>query len=145
MRVKPDAWWTGLVILACTLIGADLLFQPTRFSRTPAYGNLIQVFSAPTWGVLYLAVAAGFVSWMVRRKPGWWGAAVHTAAVMLIGGWLFAFIVRWRSDDSTTAVNVVSWSIYLLMTIRSSIENDGTAPRPPTATAHGDDAADPPR
>lgn len=121
-RARPWTRRISYATLAYTLIGVGLLAQPDRFSRTPAYGNLIRVFPATTWGMLYLVAAAGLGLWMWGRLPAWWGIAVHTAAIMLVGGWLLAFIVRWVTDDSTTIVNVASWSTFLLLTLRSSMD-----------------------
>jgi small-conductance mechanosensitive channel len=120
--VKPWTRRISYATFAYVLIGAGLLIQPNRFSRTPAYGNLIRVFPAQTWGVIYLVIAAGLALWVLGRVPAWWGIAIHTVAITLVSGWLLAFVVRWITDDSTTIVNVASWSIFLLLTIRSSID-----------------------
>lgn len=118
IRVMP--WTTRLAFLAFTLIGGGLLLQPDRFQRTPSYGNLIRLFPASTWGLVYLVVAASLFSWGWRRTPQWWGVAVHTLAIMLTSGWLFAFVYRWWTDDGTTVVNVVSWTVYLILLIESA-------------------------
>lgn len=117
-------WTTRLAILAFTLIGGGLLFQPDRFQRTPSYGNLLRIFPAVTWGAMYLVVAALLVSWTVRRAPQWWGVVVHTVAVMLVIAWLFAFVVRYFTDNATTIVNVASWTVFLALLIESALDID---------------------
>ncbi len=120
-------WTTRLAVLAFALIGGGLLLQPARFERTPAYGNLIRIAHAQTWGVTYLAVAALLVSWGIQRAPRWWGIFVHTIAAMLTVGWLAAFVYRYFTDKSTTVVNVVSWTVYLILVVESlfAIDDDG--------------------
>lgn len=121
MRRRLAGRPTGIVILAYTLIGLGLVLQPDRFSRTPAYGNLIHVFTAVTWGALYLAVAAGLALWLAGVTPIWFGTSAHTIAVMLVGGWLAAFVVRYATDSATTIVNVASWTVFLILTVQSSV------------------------
>jgi ABC-type proline/glycine betaine transport system permease subunit len=114
-------WPTRLAVIPLVMIGIGLCFQPLRFQRTPSYANLLNIAPAQAWGALYLIVAVLLVSWMVRRAPQWWGIAVHTIAVMLTAGWLGAFIVRWLTDDATTIVNVASWTVFLSLVIKSSL------------------------
>lgn len=122
-------WTTRLAVLAFTLIGGGLLLQPSRFERTPSYGNLIRIFHAQVWGIVYLVVAVLLLSWGIRRAPQWWGVAVHTLALMLTVGWLAAFVVRYFTDNSTTIVNVVSWTVFFMLIVESAlaIEEDGRA------------------
>ncbi len=110
-----------IVVLAFTLNGLDMILQPKRFSRTPAYGDLVRIFHAPVWGVVYLIVAAALASWSFRPTPAWWGVAVHTLAVALTLGWLGAFCVRWSTDDSTTMVNVSSWLMFSILLVKSAL------------------------
>lgn len=121
-------WTTRLAFLAFTLIGGGLLFQPDRFQRTPSYGNLIRLFPATTWGIAYLIVAVLLLSWGLRRTPQWWGVAVHTLAIMLTVGWLAAFVVRWLTDAATTIVNVVSWTVLLILLVESALDIYGETP-----------------
>lgn len=123
-------WTTRLAVLAFTLIGGGLLLQPSRFERTPSYGNLIRIAHAQTWGIIYLVCAVLLLSWGIRRTPQWWGVVVHTIAAMLAVGWLAAFVYRYFTDDSTTIVNVVSWTVYLILIVESAfaIEDDSRQP-----------------
>jgi hypothetical protein len=114
-------WTTRLAVAPLILIGLGLVFQPQRFHRTPSYANLLHIAPAPTWGALYLFVAALLITWTIRQAPHWWGIAVHTVAVMLTAGWLGAFVVRWLTDGATTIVNVASWAVFLALVIKSAV------------------------
>jgi hypothetical protein len=125
-----------VVALALTAIGLGLLFQTSRFDNTPSYGNLLDLAPSSVWGVLHVVSAAlmfGSIRWPRMR-----GLAVtaHTFGIALVGSWLLAFMVRYLTDTGTTVVNVVSWSVYLFLIVRSLIELDQwTEPRPPANVA----------
>lgn len=121
-KITTMLWTTRLAVLAFTFIGGGLLFQSDRFQRTPSYGNLIRIAPAWSWGIAYLAAAALLVSWGLFRLPQWWGVVVHTLAIMLTFGWLAAFVVRYFTDSSTTIVNVVSWTVFLILLIESAFD-----------------------
>jgi hypothetical protein len=113
----PVVTWTFAI--AYVAIGAGLLFQPSRFSNTPSYANLLIFTSAGIWGCAYLAVAALMIGWRVAVRFRWLGVLAHVTAIALTSWWLVAFIVRYLTDNGTTVVNVVSWSVFLSLVIRS--------------------------
>lgn len=119
-RIARMSWTTRLAVLVCLMVGGGLVFQPDRFRRTPSYGNLLRLFPATTWGIAYLLVAVLLAMWGMLRAPPWCGVVVHTVAIMLIGGWLAAFVVRYFTDNATTIVNVASWTVFLILLIESA-------------------------
>ena len=123
-------WWGALtwskrvVTLAFLGVAAGLLLQPDRFARTPAYHNLLTLCSAQTWGALYLGCGLMlFGASMIRGRTRMTAQIMaHTLATMLAGWWLLAFVIRFATDDSTTVVNVVSWSVYVILLLHSGAE-----------------------
>jgi hypothetical protein len=118
-----DELWSARIIMAAYLaIGLGLLVQPSRFTRTPSYANLLILAGAPTWGILYLLSALSLALWLGLQptqpyEPNQprWGIAAHMIPIALTAGWLIAFVVRYLSDTATTIVNVVSWSVFLAL------------------------------
>jgi hypothetical protein len=100
--------------------GLALVFQASRWARTPAYGNLLNILLAPTWGYVYLAVAALMVLAMVFWTYGQLSVAAHTAAFALLLVWEAAFFIRYRTDSATTVANVLSWLAYLYILLLSA-------------------------
>lgn len=127
---KRDVTWgiytpviTHTVVVAYVAIGVGLTLQPSRFSRTPSYANLLLFAPAEVWGCAYLGVAALLLAWRFTHATipsRWLGVGAHTLAVILTLWWLAAFIIRYWTDDATTIVNVVSWSVFLSLVLRST-------------------------
>lgn len=118
-HIEPGVWPGVVIAIAYLALGFDMLLQPDRFSSTPAYGTLTQVLDIRIWGACYLIAAvllAGFVSLVTNRQYGVLAHAVSGAVTLV---WWFAFVIRWLSDPHTTAVNVVSWGVFLVVIIRS--------------------------
>lgn len=114
----------GVVVLVLSVFGSALLLQPDRWARTPSYGLLLNLADQQWWAFGYLSVAAlmaGYIVWPMCRKLA---VIAHTAAVALLLFWLAAFVVRWITDDATTIVNVVSWSTFLYLAVRSALMID---------------------
>lgn len=103
-------------------LATELLLQPVRWHRTPAYGNLLHIANTYVWGSAYLT--AGLLVllavFIIRRSVAL-SIAAHTIAIALFVTWEVAFIIRWATDPSTTAVNVISWAVFVFLTIRSAI------------------------
>lgn len=114
----PVISWT--VIAAFMALGIGMTLQPDRFARTPSYANLLSFAPAQVWGCAHLLVAALLLAWRMSTHTRWIGVIAHTAGIMLTLWWLGAFVIRWLTDDATTIVNVVSWSILLSLLIRST-------------------------
>lgn len=125
MTINIPAAWRETIAVTRTLIavyiaiGVGLTLQPYRFSNTPSYHNLLVFAPSEVWGVMYLLVAALLVAWRLVQ-PQWLGVVAHTAAVILTSWWLIAFVIRYATDDGTTIVNVVSWSVFLSLIARSA-------------------------
>lgn len=124
-----------IVVMTCAYlaIGVTLIVQPYRYDNTPSYAVLLQIADQGAWGTAYLVIAAGIGASAVstgRRYSRWLAVTSHTAAIALTGAWLAAFVVRWLTDDGTTIVNIVSWSVYLALLIRSALQLDDLHPEP---------------
>jgi hypothetical protein len=118
-HIEPGVWPGVVIAIAYLGLGLDMLLQPDRFSKTPAYGTLTAVLDIRIWGACYLAAAvllAIFASLVTNRQ---YGVLAHIASGTITLVWLLVFIIRWKSDPNTTAVNVVSWSVFLTIIIRS--------------------------
>lgn len=105
------------VMAGYLLIGLALILQRDRFANTPAYANLITILTAPTWGCIYTFAALLMGVSIVLPKVRLLAIVAVTFAMALTVAWLFAFIVRYLTDDGTTVVNVVSWSVFLTILI----------------------------
>jgi len=97
-----------------------LLVQQNRWYSTPAYGNLLIIFSAQTWGIIYLAAAVGMLLSALLRTQRAISLIAHTYAFMLLVSWEAAFIVRYLTDPKTTIANVVAWAAYVALVLRSA-------------------------
>jgi hypothetical protein len=132
-HIEPGVWPGVVIAVAFLGLGLDMLLEPERFSSTPSYGTLIRVLDIRIWGVCYLTSAvllSGYVSLITNRQ---YGVIAHTVSGTIALVWLLAFIIRWRSDPNTTAVNVVSWSVFLIVIIRSlTLIPMAIETRPPT-------------
>jgi hypothetical protein len=115
------AVWPGILIcLAYTFYGLDMLLQPTRFSATPSYGTLTQILDIRIWGGMYLAVAVLFALYAALVISRGLAIIVHMVGIIITLSWEMAFVIRWLTDPSTTAVNPVSWGVLLLLIGRSA-------------------------
>jgi hypothetical protein len=105
-------------------IGITLIFQPGRYSNTPAYGDLLEVLNPTAWGALYLAGAIfTALAFLLYRRRVLVTIAMFAGGVDALGWWL-AFIERYATDSGTTIVNVVSWSTDLYLIIRCIVTLD---------------------
>jgi hypothetical protein len=120
---EPRAHMT-LMAIAFIALGVTLWVQPGRYANTPAYANLIAILPQHAWSAIYLGAAALKVLSIVRYSPRVLLVVTHTVAIILISAWLLAFVVRYLTDDGTTIVNVVSWSTFLYLAVRSALMMD---------------------
>lgn len=118
MRLHLPLSTTGLVVL-CTGFGLGLAAQPTRWSATPAYGNLLLLASPGVWALCYLAVALALTLGLAFPIARPISVAAHALAFMLFIGWWTAFLVRWITDNHTTIVNVMSWATFVCLVVYS--------------------------
>lgn len=107
-----------VLTVAFTAFGITLIAQPHRWDNTPAYANLLDIFGQQVWGTIYLVVA-GLMVLAALARLRWMLILAHMVAIALVVAWLSAFVIRYLSDSGTTIVNVVSWSTYLYLLIRS--------------------------
>lgn len=98
-----------------------LLVQSDRWAATPAYGNLLIIFPAHVWGLIYLILGVLLIASLINPRLKWLGMVAHTLALVLLVVWEAAFIVRWLTDHKTTDANVGAWAFYLAVTFRSAI------------------------
>lgn len=108
-----------IIIGAYTLLGLDILLAPDRWSNTPSYGVLLTILSQNAWGAVLLSVATLLfaATWLVNNRP--LRLIAHFIAVVFTTGWLIAFIARRITDDGTTAMNPVTWSVLLAIIVYS--------------------------
>src|ERR1700733_1413570 len=99
--------WSGKLTLAVmsvayAIFGLSLIFQSYRWETTPAYHVLLQIFTAPVWGWLFLVsgAAMGMSAWQFRRR--WPPIAALTFTFALTTGWMLAFIARYLTSPNTT-------------------------------------------
>lgn len=114
----------ALMMAAFTAIGLALVVQPSRFANTPSYANLLAVLPAQAWGGLYLGAAALKLASILNYRLRTLVVVTHTVGISLVLAWLGAFIVRFVTDDGTTIVNPVSWSVFLYLVVRSALMLD---------------------
>lgn len=106
------------------VLGLALWFQPERFANTPSYANLLVILPQHVWSVIYLTASALKILSIWRYSIRALVIGTHTIAVMLVSAWLAAFVVRYLTDDGTTIVNVLSWSVFLYLVVRSALMVD---------------------
>jgi hypothetical protein len=109
----------GLVVIFLGF-GLGLLLQPLRWSATPAYGNLLLVLSATSWGFCYLFFGVALCATVFIHAQRWFYIGVHALAFMLLASWEAAFVVRCLTDPKTTIANVIAWGTYMALVARSA-------------------------
>lgn len=114
---------THMLFMACSFLafGITLWFQPGRYFNTPSYANLLQVASTSAWGSMYLFCAVLLLIVTFRRRVKVISIIAHGISLALMLWWLVAFIIRYATDDGTTIVNVISWSTYTYLLVRSAL------------------------
>jgi hypothetical protein len=114
---------THMFFMACSFLafGFTLWLQPERYYNTPSYANLLQVASPTAWGSMYLFCAVLLFIVTFRRKVKVISIIAHGISLALMLWWLVAFIIRYATDDGTTIVNVISWSTYTYLLVRSAL------------------------
>jgi len=144
-KTGPWAWPAQVIAAAYLVIGAALLLQGDRFEATPAYANLIDIADQKVWGALYILCAVLLAVYVLAVSSRWYGILAHTVTIIITASWLLAFIIRWWTDAGTTAVNIVSWAVFLTLAIRSgtlideSLSARGTTTIEATLTIDHDD------
>lgn len=118
-RLKAPAQ-TWLVTAVLFVYGLGLIIQSPRWHATPAYGILLRIFSADAWGIVHLAAAALMIVGILT-PPRWPSIVAHTATIVLLGIWDFAFFVRWATDGATTSVNPTNWTAVLILACWSAL------------------------
>lgn len=120
----------AFMMLVFAAIGITLWLQPGRYANTPSYANLLSIMPAGTWGAIYIGAAALKLASILRYSVRALVIITHTVSIALLAVWLFAFAVRYVTDDGTTIVNVTSWAAYLYLTVRSAFMTDDDLRRP---------------
>ena len=119
----PDASWNSLAIaILYGIFGWSMLFQSTRWTLTPAYGNLFHVLPEMVWGLIYVATSALlFAGGFLLHHFGRRGVIVVAlaVAVVLTSAWLAAFLVRWLTSPATTPETWGSFAIFLVVLLRA--------------------------
>lgn len=118
--MRPASVTLGLSAIIL-IFALGLIFQPARWSATPAYGNLLLVLSAPVWGLLYLIVSTALLCAAIFPRVRFVTISAHTLAFILLASWEAAFVVRTITDTKTTIANVVAWGTYLAIVVFSAM------------------------
>lgn len=124
LRLNEPRSHMALMMVAFVAIGVTLIVQPARFGNTPSYANLLDVLPAWAWGGIYLVAAALKLASILNYRVRTLVVVTHTVGISLVLAWLGAFIVRYITDDGTTIVNPVSWSVFLYLVVRSALMLD---------------------
>lgn len=122
-RADSPGWPGAEVAYVLTALGLAMITQPERFEYSEAFGGIIRFLDIRIWGAVYVLVGALFVGYLVGF-PGRGAAMVivaHTAGSVLTISWLMAFAFQWLTDQTTTAVTTIMWSMLLFLIIRSAI------------------------
>lgn len=114
---RPES--TVMITAFFFCLSAGLIFQPLRWSATPAYGNLLDIMPAFSWGIVTLVIGVILLIALIVTYPLARAVSIigHTFAFIFILGWSLAFIVRWATDSHTTIMNVATFGILALGTI----------------------------
>lgn len=118
----------------------SLLLQGARWSRTPAYHNLLAVMPAPGWGTCFAVVSAALLAAVGRQQDRALSVAALTAAGVITAAWTLAFLVRWATSDSTTPETWVSWAVNAYLLARSAVLLDYREVLIPGRRGNGDGA-----
>ena len=128
-----------LVVAAGYAIYAlSLLFQGVRWSRTPAYRNLLAIMPAPGWGMAFAVVSALLFAAVARYSQRWLSVTALTAAGIITVGWALAFVVRWWTNGSTTPETWVSWAFNCYLLARAGALLDYREVLVPSRSGSGD-------
>jgi hypothetical protein len=115
---EPRANMTALCFAFC-ILAIFLWLQPSRFSATPSYANLLSIAPAQVWSAVYALPALMMMASIWRYTNRTLVIATHTLTIALLLGWEYAFIVRMVTDHGTTVVNPLNWGLMLFMAVRS--------------------------
>ena len=99
----------------------SLVFQGTRWSRTPAYRNLLAIMPAWGWGACFAVASAALLAAVAAHGSRRLSVAAITAAAVITVPWTLAFIVRWATNSSTTPETWVSWAINAYLLARAAV------------------------
>lgn len=110
--------------VAFTIFGLSMILQPGRWAATPAYHVLLEIFTAPAWGALFLisGITLGAAVQLYARR--WLVVAALMFAFALTVGWMLAFIVRYLTNASTTPETWVSWAVFAFLLLRTTFGLD---------------------
>lgn len=122
------ATFGSVLTFAYGFYAVDLLLQPDRWDRTPAYGILLDLAPPWAWGIAYAVAAFGMGSYVAEWRNRRWAIITHTYAIALTLAWLAVFVIRWVTDGATTAVNPINWSVLVIIWIWSAVFVDQAEP-----------------
>lgn len=124
LRLNEPRAHVAVIAAVFYAIGITLWLQPARYADTPSYANLLGILPQHAWSLIYVGTASLKVSaiWRYSLRP--LVVVSHAVAIALESAWLVAFIIRYLTDSGTTIVNVVSWSVYLYLSVRSALMID---------------------
>lgn len=107
-----------VIAIAYAIFAVSLLFQPARWSRTPAYHDLLVIMPQAAWGAVFAVVAlllAAAVWYHTRRLS----VAALSTALAVTTCWFAGFVVRWATSSATTPETWVSWAVFDFVLLRA--------------------------
>lgn len=110
---------------AYTVFALSLLFQPQRWSLTPAYANLLAIMPQQAWGAAFAAVCALLAAAATLPGRRWLLAAALVPGVAITTFWAAAFVIRWMTSPDTTPETWVSWLVFDLVLLRALVPGRG--------------------
>jgi hypothetical protein len=109
----------AVIAAAYAVFAASLLFQPARWSLTPAYANLLAIMPGQAWGGAFAAVTALLAAALLTPGRRWLAVAALAAGMTITTFWPAAFVVRWFTSPDTTPETWVSWIVFDLILLRA--------------------------
>jgi hypothetical protein len=117
---EGSAGWPGAVVaIAFTILGATMVFEPTRYNHSTAYGIATEILDIRWWGVVYLVAALLKAAYLLMFRLRHVAIAVHVTALSVTVWWLAILLIRYRLDGDTTVVPSLLWAILLALILRS--------------------------
>lgn len=108
-----------VLAVVCAGLAQEMQLQPLRFTRTPAYGNLLALLPIQAWGWAYAVAAVLLIAAVL-----WSSLALNTLTfaftLTLLAVWWVIFLVRRITDIATTDVNLLNWGVLLWLAGRAA-------------------------
>lgn len=95
-----------------SIFAVSLIFQPSRWSSTPAYHNLLIIMPQQAWGAGFAVVAVMLGAALWKWQHRWVSTLALSLGLAISTTWDAAFVIRWLTSSSTTPETWVSWTVF---------------------------------